>query len=186
VTTHPRIRLYWSGVLLGLVVAPSAASISNAQEPIPLPTPSAAEAKPAPGVALPTQQDLARWSKPMSDIKVWTPAPQGLVPADGAATLFAETPHSTSNQRSWASAGLQWAPSELAYCPLYFDDVPLERYGQTAWAPLQPALSGARFFATGVLLPYKVIVDRPGDCIWDYGYYRPGSPTPCIRQRLTD
>ncbi len=46
------------------------------------------------------------------------------------------------------------------YQPLYFEEVNLERYGR-ACGPLQPVLSGARFFATIPSLPYAMAVHHP-------------------------
>jgi len=39
-------------------------------------------------------------------------------------------------------------------------------------------LSGAHFFATVPLLPYKMAVDPACECIYTLGHYRPGSPVP--------
>lgn len=158
--------------------------MAEAQEPTPAKEPAAAESKSTPNVALPSKEDLARWAKPIDQIRVWAPAPQGPLPTDGSTSLFAQK--GTAAARLWACGNVAWCPSELAYHPLYFDDVPLERYGQTPCPILQPALSGALFFGTVPLLPYKMLIDRPCDCIWAYGYYRPGSPTPCIRQRFAN
>ena len=65
-----------------------------------------------------------------------------------------------------------WKASGLLHKPLYFEDVSLERYGQTHI--LQPAVSGLKFFATVPILPYKIGVDRCR-CIYTLGYQRPGN-----------
>jgi hypothetical protein len=77
-----------------------------------------------------------------------------------------------------------WAAPEMAYQPLYFDDTPLERYGQSVCPGLQPLLSGAHFFAMFPLMPYKLGLDGPCEPVYNLGYYRPGSDAPCVRQRL--
>jgi hypothetical protein len=77
-----------------------------------------------------------------------------------------------------------WQARNFFHRPLYFDDTPLERYGQTKHPLLQPVISGGRFFGTFLVLPYKMGIDRTGDCVSTLGYYRPGSCTPCIRERL--
>jgi hypothetical protein len=77
-----------------------------------------------------------------------------------------------------------WEAPELWHHPLYFDDVQLERYGQTPKPKLQPFLSGAHFFGTLPLLPYKMGIDPPKSCVTNLGYYRPGSPAPCVGRRL--
>ena len=71
-----------------------------------------------------------------------------------------------------------WKASALCHKPLYFEDVQLERYGHTICPLLQPALSGARFWLTIPILPYLMGVNPPNECIYDLGYYRPGSCAP--------
>ena len=65
-----------------------------------------------------------------------------------------------------------------------FDDVQLERYGQSRCPTLQPVLSGAHFFGTMAIMPYKMGLSGPFEMTSNYGYYRPGSPTPCVGRRL--
>ena len=77
-----------------------------------------------------------------------------------------------------------WEAPELWHEPLYFDDVQLERYGQTPCPRLQPVLSGAHFFGSLALLPYKMGVDPPLSRVTNLGYYRVGSPAPCVGRRL--
>ena len=135
-------------------------------------------------VPKPSPEELARWSKPIEAIQIRAPKSEGPLPMDGATALYQAQQENPSAPRPWTCDSFCWTPSELAYQPLYFDDVPLERYGQTACPLLQPAISGALFFGTVPLMPYKMIVDPPCECVSDYGLYRPGSPTPCVRQRL--
>lgn len=42
----------------------------------------------------------------------------------------------------------------------------------------QPLVSGAQFFATVPILPYKLGAEPPCDCVYTLGLYRPGSPAP--------
>lgn len=61
----------------------------------------------------------------------------------------------------------------------------LERYGQKSIIPgAQPVVSGLKFFGSLALLPYKMGVERPRDCMYTLGYYRPGSCPPRLQQRL--
>ena len=43
---------------------------------------------------------------------------------------------------------------------------------------LQPFASGAHFFLTIPMLPYKMGLEPPNECIYALGYYRPGSCAP--------
>ena len=71
-----------------------------------------------------------------------------------------------------------WTASGLCHKPLYFEDVQLERYGHM-WGPwVQPFMSGAHFFLTVPILPYKMGLEPPNECIYTLGYYRPGDCAP--------
>jgi hypothetical protein len=82
--------------------------------------------------------------------------------------------------RSWPQATYLWKASGLCHKPLYFEQVQLERYGHS-WGPyLQPLVSGAHFFATVPILPYKMGLKTPTECVYSLGYYRPGSCAPFL------
>lgn len=72
----------------------------------------------------------------------------------------------------------QWKASCLCHKPLYFEDVQLERYGNTLCPLLQPAISRVRFWLTIPVLPYFMGVNPPNECVYELGYYRPGSCAP--------
>ena len=77
--------------------------------------------------------------------------------------------------RSWCETTVLWKASALCHKPLYFEDVQLERYGHE-WGPfLQPVVSGVHFFGTLPVLPYKMGLQTPNECVYALGYYRPGS-----------
>lgn len=142
---------------------------------------------PAIGVRCPDAEQLRQLFKPLQSIQVNVAPSNGALPIDCSAELFlpAEcSPEADCGQREWLQTEFTWAASELAHQPLYFDDVPLERYGQTIKPAIQPVLSGVRFFGVLPIMPYKLILDRPFDCVSTLGYYRPGSPTPCTGQKF--
>ena len=86
----------------------------------------------------------------------------------------------TFNPRCWPATTYLWKASGLCHKPLYFEQVPLERYGHS-WGPyLQPLVSGAHFFATVPILPYKMGLKTPQECVYSLGYYRPGSCAPYL------
>jgi hypothetical protein len=84
--------------------------------------------------------------------------------------------------RGFSEQLFEWRASGLSHYPLYFEDVALERYGQTRC--LQPAWSGVRFFGAVPLLPYKMGLDCPHERIYTLGYARPGDAAPPVRERL--
>jgi hypothetical protein len=80
--------------------------------------------------------------------------------------------------RNWAPTTFTWKASGTCFKPLYFQDVQLERYGHS-WNPLvQPFMSAAHFFVSVPLLPYKMGLNPPNECVYTLGYYRPGSCAP--------
>ncbi|HEX6960333.1 MAG TPA: hypothetical protein VF175_00590 [Lacipirellula sp.] len=80
--------------------------------------------------------------------------------------------------RNWSQTVYLWKASGLCHKPLYFEQVQLERYGHS-WGPaLQPIMSGAHFFGTIPILPYKMGLETPQECIYELGNYRPGSCAP--------
>ena len=77
-----------------------------------------------------------------------------------------------------------WAPRNLAHKTLYYEDMPLERYGQSFGPLLQPVVSGLRFYGDVVTLPLQVIHERPWNLHYVLGLDRPGNCSPRLKQRL--
>ena len=77
--------------------------------------------------------------------------------------------------------GVRPVGAEVPYQPLYFEQVNLERYGRNHGC-LQPALSGARFFATIPLLPYAMTVHPPRQAYDWHWPYAPGWGAPKVRE----
>ena len=82
--------------------------------------------------------------------------------------------------RSWAETTYMWKASALCHKPLYFEDGSLERYGHSLGPYVQPLASGAHFFATLPILPYKVGLRMPNECVYALGHYRPGNCAPYL------
>lgn len=80
--------------------------------------------------------------------------------------------------RAWLCQTHTWKASALCHKPLYFEEVALERYGHSTGRVLQPLVSGAHFFGTIPLLPYKSGIHHCCECQYALGYYRPGSCAP--------
>ncbi|MFM7843125.1 MAG: hypothetical protein ACKPEY_02685 [Planctomycetota bacterium] len=123
--------------------------------------------------------------KPIGEIRLpASPAPTDL-PIDESTELFS-SPQAANRQvlgrDHWAQREYHWTAPEFHHLPLYFDDVPLERYGQSASAGKQPLVSAAHFYRDAALLPYSVIANPVHRRVSPLGYFRPGSPTPPVRQ----
>ena len=76
-----------------------------------------------------------------------------------------------------------WSAPDIRYQPLYFEDVPLERYGQTAGWYKQPIYSALFFARSMVTLPNQMRHDPPYSCDYPLGFCRPGSRVPSTKQR---
>ncbi|HEV7221225.1 MAG TPA: hypothetical protein VGN42_00890 [Pirellulales bacterium] len=116
----------------------------------------------------PTPRDL----KPISEISNKIAAEPGIFPQE---CMLSDEPF---QPRNFAKTTFTWKASALCHKPLYFEQVGVERYGHT-WGPfLQPVVSSAHFFGSVIMLPYKMGVEPPWECVYALGYYRPGSCAP--------
>lgn len=86
--------------------------------------------------------------------------------------------------RNWPGITYMWKASALCHKPLYFENVALERYGHSWGWHVQPLVSAAHFFATVPILPYKMGLTPPNECIYALGYYRPGNCAPYLIEPL--
>ena len=81
--------------------------------------------------------------------------------------------------RHFGRSCYMWTAPALSTKAAYFEDVQLERHGHSlVCKPLQPIVSGAKFFATIPLLPYKMGVTPPNECVYTLGHYRADSCAP--------
>lgn len=136
-------------------------------------------------VKCPTREEIdRRWFKPLDQVSADTRLPEGRLPVDCSDVMFREPVDCGRQLHPWACTQFEWVAPEVAFQPLYFDEVPLERYGQSAFPLLQPAISGAHFFAMFPIIPYKMGIEGPYRRVYNLGYYRPGSCAPPLRQRL--
>ena len=83
----------------------------------------------------------------------------------------------TYQPRRFATTMMTWKAAGYCHKPLYFEDWNLERYGHSH-GPLDPVFSAAHFFVTLPVLPYKMGVELPWECVYPLGYYRPGNCAP--------
>jgi len=85
--------------------------------------------------------------------------------------------------RHFSQSHFMWKASALSTQAAYFEDAQLERHGHTKVCPaLQPVVSGAKFFATIPILPYKMGVTPPNECVYTLGHYRTGSCAPYMAE----
>jgi len=117
----------------------------------------------------------------LATIRVTAAPPSGFVPPSHPyETAEHALRPATSRQ---ADVVVAWRAPNMQHRGVYFEDLPLERYGQTV-PVIQPVLSYGRFVGDAILLPYKMGVDPARDVSYDVGLPRPGSPTPPLREHL--
>jgi hypothetical protein len=91
-----------------------------------------------------------------------------------------ELPLFGSIDRNFIDINYCWEASNLFHRPLYFEDVPLERYGHTYPFAIQPFVSLGKFGTQLVGLPYQMALDPPCSRQYALGYYRPGECAPYL------
>jgi len=122
-------------------------------------------------------------SRPLTSITVNIGHQAGAEPADVARGHLSRLRTEGSDAmpaRDWPIKCYQWEAPALAYRPLYFEEVNLERYG---YAPrglrvVQPAVSAGQFFTTVLVLPYRMVAEPARRPVYNLGHYRPGSDVP--------
>jgi len=119
--------------------------------------------------------------KPIGQVSAVIKPSAGDIPTDFAGPKFASAGnimHLPGQARPWAFQCFHWVAPGSNHKPLYFEEVNLERHGYSYGRILQPYVSGAHFFGTVAILPYKMALDRPCEPIYTLGHYRPGSCAP--------
>jgi hypothetical protein len=125
--------------------------------------------------------------KPLSEIHATSRIEGETLPQDCSEGLFttaAPMSQAAMGRDGWTDSTMAWAPTELFFHPLYFDEPALERYGQTRNPVLQPAISGIHFFGSAALWPLELAAEQPCRRVSQLGYYRPGSAAPPVRDRM--
>jgi hypothetical protein len=82
--------------------------------------------------------------------------------------------------RAWSETIYTWKASGVCHKPLYFNEFAVERHGHSKGPFVQPLYSGAHFYANLVVLPYKMGLRPPTECIYALGHYRAGSCAPYL------
>ncbi len=124
--------------------------------------------------------------KPLSATRTNIKPPSGEMPTDYARTQFgsdAVVIGGSLADRRPVDMVYFWDATALCYQPIYFDDVNLERYGYSHGV-LEPFAGAIHFFGTIPILPYKMGMHPPRECVYALGFYRPGSPAPYQTSRL--
>ena len=113
--------------------------------------------------------------KPLRDIS-FNIGVSGEAPANVAAPSSRpdQTVGGREVRRGFADSMYYWQASNMVHRPLYFEQLYVERYGAN-FGPMQPIASGVQFAADTALLPAKMVIHPPCECVYSLGYGRPGS-----------
>ena len=108
----------------------------------------------------------------------------GTAPEDESAELLTQS--LSHDQFLPSEKRFAWVSPAIRYQPLYFENAPHERYGQTpeGCELRQTVLSAAHFFGSAALLPYKMFQQCPQSCDGPLGFCRPGSEAPFVHQSV--
>jgi hypothetical protein len=79
---------------------------------------------------------------------------------------------------------VHWTAPNIRYEQLYFEDVGLERYGQTAWGRLDFARTLVLFYGDWLALPHNALKLPPHTCDTPLGFARPGTCAPATGNYL--
>lgn len=127
----------------------------------------------------PTPDYVRSRIQPLTSVTVDRTPKAGPLPKDLYDQVFSTTAPGIGPEyaRTSISTLFAWEAGGMAHYSLYFEDVRLERYGQTLRALYpcaQPFASGALFYGTIPTVPFQMVFHRPCECTFPLGYYRPG------------
>ena len=112
---------------------------------------------------------------------VFAPSPasskyfESLAPADATG----RDPYLGTNQ----DVRYHWAARNLSHRTLYFQDMPLERYGYSYSDKVQPLVSALDFIRDAAISPIRWGKEQPCELHYVLGYERSGSCAPPVRER---
>jgi hypothetical protein len=128
----------------------------------------------------PKQHDFREGCPSPKDLKHISELTTNITPAEGELPHDCPLGNATFQPREFSPLTFHWTASSLCHKPLYFEDVQLERYGHMGGPLVQPVASFVNFFGTFPILPYKMGLETPNECMYTLGYYRPGDCAPYL------
>lgn len=120
--------------------------------------------------------------KSITDISIDIREPSTVVPQNRPLMIISSAMYGP--KKEWSNRVVTWHAPNIKYQPLYFEQVPTERYGQTFSPGVQSAVNAAHFFKNMVTLPHKWLRQHPKECVYPIGYCQPGTQVPFTRERI--
>ena len=121
-------------------------------------------------------------AKKIDDISIDIREKGDVVPEDRSAQLLGFNPKQWT-QFNPSPKVFAWAAPDIRYQPLFFEDVALERYGQTLPPYRQTVLSAVRMTNSFFLFPNHARHDPIFSCDYPLGFCRPGNTVDYTLQR---
>ncbi|MEZ6138218.1 MAG: hypothetical protein R3C53_25315 [Pirellulaceae bacterium] len=81
-----------------------------------------------------------------------------------------------SQERGWMGTNYAWVTPTFYHHPLYFEQVNMERYGNSPKHPV--FFSAAHFYTSILVMPYKLLAQHPCEKVYTLGHRRPGDCVP--------
>jgi len=106
---------------------------------------------------------------------------QSPVPVESGRMVRSQTTQGMG-EFEWTPSGYCWQSPAFCHSPLYFEQPNLERYGNTTFPVLAPAVSATYFFSQVTLLPFKSLHQPPWSKSCTLGHNRPGDCAPFQRR----
>jgi len=103
-----------------------------------------------------------------------------LEPAEAAPMVRIQNSPSMGEYQ-WTPNGYCWQSPAFCYSPLYFEQPNLERYGNSTFPLLAPAVSATYFFGQVTFLPIRSLIQPPWSTSCTLGHHRPGDCAPFQR-----
>lgn len=123
--------------------------------------------------------------RPIGEVGLAFRLPDDKLPPNYAAPFFQQAGvhfQFAGESRPWGMSLFSWEATALCHRPLYFEEVNLERYGNSLGI-LQPAVSAADLVGRVLVFPYLLGATPPRECIYTLGQGRPGNYMPYYLHR---
>lgn len=164
-------------------VVPESVEPERMQQPAPASPVRKPEVKTQPFNFLPAQRPIGQIS---IDARSKPKNGNNEVPENLAEKAMGQIPvvQASTSDSMFAETGIEKSRNHdqlFAYQPLYFEEANLERYGR-ACGPMQPVVSGVRFFATIPSLPYAMTVHQPNKTYTTRWPYEAGWGAPKVKE----
>jgi hypothetical protein len=109
--------------------------------------------------------------RPVTEVPLDIRPSAGEMPTPPAGLVELPTTLDAHENGEWPAVVCSYTPWTICYRPLYFEQIELERYGDS-WGIVQPGVSAVYLFGSAIAMPYKMVVRPPRSCVCSNGFSR--------------